>query len=189
MSFSVKRRWKKPVKEWAVWVRGELDKSKAEWDNLTNKTICATRRLRRPRNRSSGWCHVASCLCPFLGHCCLLPYFLFASGLQEIQLPVDTWVTGKCTVWETAPEETVLSPRGEHKLLHKLLCNKAASQSAALVWGECRNTRANSACCAFNWPQVTTALFSSVCCCCFFNLFLTCCVSKPFQSFPQSLAW
>ncbi len=55
-------------------------------------------------------------------------------------------------------------PCGEQELLHKLLCNTAASQSAALVWGERSNTIASSACRTANWPHVTAAPFSSVCC-------------------------
>lgn len=32
---------------------------------------------------------------------------------------------------DTAPAESLLSPRGEQKLLHKLLCNQAASHPAS----------------------------------------------------------
>lgn len=41
--------------------------------------------------------------------------------------------------------------------------SQPASQSAALVWGERRNTNANSALCTVNWPHITAAHFSSVC--------------------------
>lgn len=78
----------------------------------------------------------------------------------------------------------LLSPCGE--LLHKLLCNRASqptSQSAALVWGECSNTSANSACCTLNWPHVTAALFSSL----FFFIFISSLLPlfpSPFSHFP-----
>lgn len=74
----------------------------------------------------------------------------------------------------TDPKESLLCPCGEQKLLHKSLCNRAASQSArqsaALVWGERSNNSANSTCCTANWPHVTTALIPSMC---FFLFFLS----------------
>lgn len=94
----------------------------------------------------------------------LVSYLLLVLWMQKVWLSLDTWMTGKCSVRNTASKESLFSPRGEQRLLHKLLCNRAASQSAALVWGERRNTSANSACCTANWPHVTAALFSSVFC-------------------------